>query len=181
MPHDLENTVALLARTPVTLNALIRGLPDTWIFCNEGGNTWTVAQVIGHLIHGERVDWVPRVRTILESGEKQTFAPFDREGFERESKNQSLTQMLDEFAELRAQNLGELRALNIHPEQLALRGRHPSLGQVTLSELLATWAVHDLTHLHQISRIMAYQYRDIVGPWSKYLGVLTCNGHSAGS
>jgi DinB superfamily len=116
---------------------------------------------------------------ILQSGESQTFEPFDRLGHLRESQGKSLEQLLDEFARLRSENLAELRALNLRQEDLELRGRHPALGSVTLSQLLATWAIHDLTHLHQISRIMAHQYRDAVGPWSQYLGVLQCTGHSS--
>ncbi len=122
---------------------------------------------------------MPRVKTILQFGESKPFEPFDREGFAHESQNQSLGQRLDEFARLRSENLDQLRALNLQPKDLERRGQHPALGAVTLSQLLATWAAHDLTHLHQISRVMAHQYRDEVGPWSKFLGVLHCNGHSA--
>jgi hypothetical protein len=131
------------------------------------------------LIHGERTDWMPRVHRILESGESRTFDPFDRWGQERESEGKTLAQLLDEFANLRAANLNQLRALNLRPEDFPKRGRHPALGTVTLAELLATWAAHDLTHLHQISRVMAHQYRQAVGPWRAYLGVMQCAGHSA--
>ena len=124
-------------------------------------------------------DWMPRVRMILEHGETRAFVPFDRWAQERESKGKSLAELLDEFARLRSANLHDLRALNLKPEDLARRGRHPALGVVTLSQLLATWAAHDLTHLHQISRVMAHQYREAVGPWSAYLGVLHCTAHSA--
>jgi DinB superfamily len=179
MEHDLEQTISLLTRTPATLHTLLRGLPDTWTLRNEGENTWSVFDVIGHLIHAERTDWMPRAKTILEHGETQAFAPFDREAQLRESQSKSLVELLDEFARLRSESLSELRALNLRPQDLELRGRHPALGLVTLSQLLATWAVHDLTHLHQISRIMAHQYREAVGPWSAYLGVLECNGHSS--
>jgi hypothetical protein len=184
MPHNLDTTIALLTRTPAALNALLRDLPDTWTKSNEGPNdggeaSWTVYDVVGHLNHGERADWIPRVRRILESGETRPFEPFDRLAQFRESEGKNLSQLLDEFAQLRSQNLAELRDLNLQPADLARRGRHPSLGAVTLSELLATWAAHDMTHLHQISRIMAHQYRDAVGLWSKYLGVLHCSGHSA--
>ena len=136
-------------------------------------------RVVGHLIHGERTDWMPRARMVLQSGETQTFESFDRWGHVRESEGKSLGQLLDEFARLRAENLGELRAFNLRPEDLERRGRHPDLGAVILSELLATWAAHDLTHLHQISRVMTHQYREAVGPWSAYLGVLQCAGHSS--
>jgi hypothetical protein len=181
MEHTLPQTMSLLSRTPAALDALLRDLPEAWTLRNEGEGTWNVFDVVGHLIHGERSDWMTRAKVILQSGEKQPFEPFDRLGQFRESRGKSLGQLLDEFARLRSENLIELRALNLGDEDLARRGRHPALGVVTLSELLSTWAVHDLTHLHQISRIMAHQYRDDVGPWSRYLGVLQCCGHSASS
>ena len=175
----LENTVALLARTPATLDALLRDLPDAWTHCNEGGDTWSAYDVIGHLIHIDRANWMARITTILESGESRPFEPADRWAQTRESRDKSLAQLLDEFALVRSQNLQALHAFHLRPEQLSLRGRHPSLGAVTLSQALASWAAHDLTHLHQVSRILAYQYRDAVGPWRQYLGVLQCAGHSA--
>jgi DinB superfamily len=179
MSQHLQHTVSLLARTPVVLDALLRDLPDVWTMTNEGPSTWSPFDVIGHLIHCERTDWMPRAMIVLEFGESRTFEPFDRTGYVHESEGKSITDLLDAFARLRSENLSRLRALDLTPEQLALRGRHPSLGVVTLSELLATWAAHDLTHLHQISRVMAHQYRDAVGPWSAYLGVMQCGGHSA--
>jgi hypothetical protein len=181
MPCNLQHTLALLSRTPAALNALLRDLPEAWTLCNEGENTWSAFDVVGHLIHGERTDWMPRARMVLQFGETRTFEPFDRWAQARESEGKSLGQLLDEFARLRSANLEELQALNLRPEDLALHGRHPALGVVTLSELLAAWAAHDLTHLHQISRIMAHQYREAVGPWSRFLGVLQCTGHSATS
>jgi DinB family protein len=179
MEHNLEYTISLLTRTPAALNALLRDLPEAWTHQNEGENTWSAFDVVGHLIHGERTDWMPRVRMVLEFGETQEFEPFDRWGQERESRGKTLGQLLDEFARLRSENLGELGALNLRQDDLDRRGRHPSLGVATLSQLVATWAAHDLTHLHQISRIMAHQYREAVGPWSAYLGVLQCAGHSS--
>lgn len=179
MQHNLQNTVSLLARTPAALNALLRDLPEDWILSNEGENTWSAFDVLGHLIHGERTDWMPRARMILEFGETQAFEPFDRFAQAQESQGESLGQLLDEFSRLRSENLNQLRALNLRPEDLQRRGRHPALGVVTLSQLLATWAAHDLTHLHQISRVMAHQYRQAVGPWSKFLGVMHCSGHSS--
>ena len=179
MEHSLEHTVALLSRTPAALDALLRDLPEAWTRRNEGENTWSAFDIVGHLIHGERTDWMPRAKMILEFGETRTFTPFDRWAQARESEGKSLSQLLDEFAHLRAENLEELRALNLKANDFARRGRHPGLGFVTLSELLATWAAHDLTHLHQLSRVMAHQYREILGPWSAYLGVLQCAGHSA--
>lgn len=179
MNHDLQQTIAVLNRTPATLNALLRELPEPWTHTNEGPNTWSAYDVIGHLIHGERTDWMPRIRLILQFGENRAFEPFDRFAQARESQGKSLPQLLDEFGFLRSRNLDELRSLNLQPEDFNRRGKHPALGTVTLSELLAAWAAHDLTHLHQISRILAHQYRDAVGPWSKFMGVMQCGGHSA--
>jgi hypothetical protein len=181
---SLPDSIALLTRTPATLAALLRGLPDIWARTNEGhsddGNeTWSAFDIVGHLIVGERTDWMPRARMILEHGEARAFDPFDRFAQVKESQGKSLEQLLDEFSRLRKENLAALQALNLQPEDLARRGKHPELGVVTLSQLLATWAVHDLTHVHQLSRVMAHQYSDAVGPWTAYLGVLKCGGHSA--
>lgn len=179
MTHDLEQTIALLARTPAALDALLRGLPESWTLRNEGEDTWTPFDIVGHLIHGERTDWMPRTRLILKSGDAQPFEPFDRLGHVAESRNRSLEELLDTFARLRADNLSELRALNLQPSDLERPGRHLALGPVTLSQLLATWAAHDLSHLHQLSRVMAHQYREAVGPWTAFLGVMQCDGHSS--
>ncbi len=179
MEHNLQHTISLLTRTPAALNALLRDLPETWTLRNEGENTWSAFDIVGHLIHAERADWIPRVKTVLQFGETRTFEPFDRQGHKREVEGKSLGQLLDEFARVRSENLAELRALNLQPADLERRGRHPVFGVVTLSGLLATWAAHDLTHLHQLSRVMAHQYREAVGPWSAYLGVLKCAGHSS--
>ena len=176
---SLAEAIAVLTRTPSTLNALLRGLPNIWVRGNEGKDTWSAFDIVGHLIFGERTDWMPRVRIMLENGEARPFDPFDRFAQLKESRDKSLEQLLDDFARLRGENLAALQALNLRHEDLTRRGRHPALGVVTLSELLATWAVHDLTHVHQLSRVMAHQYRDAVGPWSAYLGVLQCTGHSA--
>ena len=174
----LERTIALLERTPATLATLLDGLPEEWTRANEGASTFSPYDVIGHLIHGEKTDWIARARIILEQGEARPFDRFDRFAQERESAGRSLKALLDEFSELRRQNLATLRGWNLGPEQLARRGTHQVLGTVTLRQLLATWAVHDLTHLHQIARVMAHQYREDVGPWVKFLGVLRCEGHS---
>jgi hypothetical protein len=176
---SLPEATAVLTRTPATLDALLRGLPDTWVHSNEGKDTWSPFDVVGHLIVGERTDWVPRMRIILENGEARPFDRFDRFAQSKISQGKSLEQLLDDFASLRSENLAALQALNLQPEDLTRRGTHPALGVVTLSQLLATWTAHDLTHLHQLSRVMAHQYRDAVGPWSIYLGVLQCAGHSA--
>ena len=172
--HNLSATMALLRRTPAALDALLRDLPEIWTHRTEGNNTWSVFDVIGHLIHGERTYWMPRARVILQFAEARALDPFDHSAQLWETQGKSLDQLLDEFASLRAANLDELRRLNLGPVDLNRRGRHPALGVVTLSELVATWAVHDLTHLHQISRIMAHQHETAVGPWSAYLGVLRC-------
>lgn len=179
MQHHLDETIAFLSRTPVTLNALLRDLPERWTHTNEGETTWTAFDIVGHLIHGERTDWIPRATLILRSGEAKPFEPFDRFAQERASAGKSLTELLDEFSRLRAENLDTLRAWNLTGDDLERRGRHPALGRVTLSQLLATWAAHDLSHLHQLSRVMAHQYRELVGPWTAYLGVMQCAGHSA--
>jgi hypothetical protein len=179
MEHNLQSTISLLTRTPGALDALLRDLPETCTSRNEGENTMSTFDVIGHLIHAEHTNWMPRAMMLLKSGESHAFEPFDRWGQLRESQGKSLGQLLDEFSRARSESLGELRALNLRPEDLARRGRHPALGAVTLSELLAAWGAHDLTHLHQISRIMAHQYREAVGPYSAYLGVLKCAGHSS--
>lgn len=179
MQHDLQETISFLSRTPTVLNALLRDLPETWTRRNEGGNTWSASEVVAHLIYGERTDWIPRTKILLQFGEGKAFEPFDRAGHVWQSQGKTLALLLDEFARVRAESLDELRALNLRTEDLERRGRHPAFGPVTLSELLAAWASHDLTHLHQISRVMAYQYREAVGPFRAYLGVMHCLGHSA--
>ena len=173
---ELENTLLLLARTPIVLNALLRDLPETLTLRNEGDKTWSPFDVIVHLIQAEQSNWMPRVHMVLECGEAQAFSPFDR--LPLVPVTQSMEELLDEFAGLRTHNLAALDDLHLSQEKLQRCGRHPAFGVVTLSQLLATWATHDLTHLHQISRLMAHQYREAVGPWSAYLGVLHCAGHS---
>jgi len=175
----LDRTIALLERTPKTLTTLLDGLPDEWTRTNEGPDTFSPYDVIGHLIHGEKTDWIVRARIILEQGEARPFDRYDRFAQFRESEGKSLTTLLAEFATLRAENLATLRGWNLGPQDLARRGTHPALGTVTLGHLLTTWGAHDLTHLHQIARVMAHQTRTDVGPWVKYLGVLHCQGHSA--
>lgn len=176
MEHDLQNTIALLSRTPAALDAFLRELPGEWTLRNEGENTWSVFDVMGHLVYCEKVNWMPRVRQF---GTLGAFKHFDRRGHLREIEGNSVGSLLDQFALLRKQNLDDLRAMNLQPKDFELRAEHPTLGSVTLSELLATWAAHDLTHLHQISRIMARQYREAVGPFSTFLGVLKCDSHGS--
>jgi hypothetical protein len=175
MEHNLQHTMSLLSRTPAALDALLRDLPEAWTLQNEGENTWSAFDIVGHLVYCERADWMPRIRQFT----TETFKHFDRRGHLREIPGKTLAELLDEFTHLRAENLAELNALNFQEADLAQLGQHPALGAVTLSELLATWATHDLTHLHQLSRVMAHQYREAVGPWSAYLGVLKCTGHGS--
>lgn len=179
MQQNLSLTISLLSRTPAALDALLRDLADPWTSSNEGESTWSAFDIVGHLIHAERTDWIPRAKMILQHGETKTFEPFDRSGNPRESRSNSLSLLLDEFAALRLKNLEELRAMNLTSQNLARLGKHPRFGAVTLSQLLATWAAHDLTHLHQLSRVMAHQYREAVGPWIAFLGVLHCDAHSS--
>ncbi len=168
----LDEAVALLARTPATLDALLRGLPEDWIVANEGGDTWSPFDVVGHLIHGERMNWVPRVRMILEHGEARAFEPLDRLAQFAESEGRTLASLLDEFAVRRQESLRELAALQLTIADLDRPGRHPAFGPVTLRQLLATWVAHDFDHLMQISRVLARQYSDEVGPWRAYLRII---------
>jgi hypothetical protein len=178
MNFSLDDTMALLERTPHALGALLDGLPVAWTHANEGPETFSPYDVVGHLIHGERTDWMVRARIILDHGESTPFDRFDRFAQFRDGAGRTLPDLLDEFGSLRRENLQKLRGWNLAPADLDRRGTHPGLGTVTLRALLATWVVHDLTHLHQVSRAMAHQYREQVGPWSVFLGVLRCQGHS---
>lgn len=171
MKMKLADAIVILTRTPKTVDAMLRGLPKQWLFATEGPGTWSPYDVVGHLIHGERTDWMARARRILEHGEKRAFEPFDRTAMMR-AKKKHIGKLLAEFAKLRARNLRELKALRLREKDLARTGMHPELGRVTLGQLTATWAVHDLTHLTQICRVLAKQYDAEVGPWKAYLGVL---------
>jgi uncharacterized damage-inducible protein DinB len=172
MEFELEEAVAILQRTPTVLRELLSNLSDDWITQNEGPESWSPFDVVGHLLHGDQADWIPRARIILEYGETRPFEPFDRFAQFEKSKGKSLAQLLDEFAAVRRRNLEELAAMNLTSEQIAKRGRHPDLGTVTLGQLLATWTVHDLSHISQITRVMCKQYGAAVGPWKEYLPVL---------
>jgi DinB superfamily len=173
MRFELEHGRQILRRTPSTLTTLVRDLPEPWVRQNEGAGTWSVFDVVGHLIHGDRTDWVPRARVILEHGTSRPFAPFDRLAQFEASQGMSLNQLLDEFAATRARSLAELAELHLEPEQLSLQGRHPELGVVTLGQLLSAWVAHDLDHLVQVARVMAKSYTEEVGPWRAYLRVLS--------
>lgn len=169
----MEQSVPVLERTPATLRALLAGLPAEWLQANEGPGTWSPYDVVGHLLHGERANWIPRVEHLLAHGAAQPFPPFDREAMFEASQGQSLADLLDEFAAARTASLARLDALALAAADLERRGRHPQFGEVTLGQLLATWVVHDLTHLSQIVRVLAHQHADAVGPWRAYLSVLT--------
>ena len=169
----LEESLAILTRTPATFDTLLRELPDAWTAATEGPGTWSPYAVIGHLIHGERTDWMPRLKIILEHGVDRPFEPFDREAQFSQSTGKSLSTLLDEFSALRLENLEELRALDLQPAQLEKKGMHPALGPVTVRQLLATWTAHDLAHILQVSRVMARRYKYEVGPWAEYSSVLS--------
>jgi hypothetical protein len=172
---DLANSLAVLERTPAVLEAFLGDLPVAWTAPNEGPDTWSPFDVVGHLIDGEETDWMPRARIILAQGANRRFEPFDRTRHLRANQGRPLPELLARFVELRRRNLGELRALNLSAARLALTGEHPEFGTVTLAQLLATWVAHDLGHIAQIARVMAKQYREAVGPWEAYLQVLHRN------
>jgi hypothetical protein len=169
---DLSLAIPLLERTPATLRALLDGLPSAWTDATEGPETWSPYDVLGHLIHGERADWVPRARIILAQGANRRFESFDRFAQFRESAGKTLGELLDEFERLRAQSLATLRGWQLTDAQLSLEGEHPTFGAVTLRQLLSTWTVHDVSHLAQIGRVMTKQYRDAVGPWRAFLPIM---------
>jgi len=172
MTFNLANGIAILERTPGVLDTLLSGLPDEWTRPNEGGDSWSPFDVVGHLIDGEETDWMGRLRIILDQGPDRRFQPFDRLRHITRNKGRTLGELLAEFRQLREKNLGALRLLNLDASQLQLTGEHPAFGTVTMSQLLATWVAHDLGHIAQITRVMAKQYRDAVGPWEAYLPVL---------
>jgi uncharacterized damage-inducible protein DinB len=173
MEYQYEQAVAILRRTPATLTALLRGLPEAWTTSTEGPDTWSAYDVVGHLLHADESDWIERARIILEHGERRPFDSFNRTAMFEKYQGYSLDQLLAAFERVRAENLAALRELDITPEKLALTGTHPALGTVTLSQLLSTWVVHDLNHLGQVVEVMARQYAEAVGPWSAYLAILT--------
>ena len=172
MKFKLEEAVPVLCQTPATLRSMLAELPDRWVESSGDRSYWHPYDVMGHLVHGERTDWIPRARIILDSGESRAFDPFDREAMFTESEGKSLDDLLDEFEQLREQNLATLEAWQLNEADLDKKGTHPELGQVTLGQLLATWTAHDLGHIVQISRVMARKYTNEVGPWIEYMGVL---------
>jgi catechol 2,3-dioxygenase-like lactoylglutathione lyase family enzyme len=172
-PFDLDEAVSFLERTPAVLAALLAPLPPGWTDANEGPGSWSPFDIVGHLIHGEQTDWIPRAEHILKHGDAVPFAPFDREGMRREPRAPSIDALLSRFAAARTTSLTRLRALALTPADLERRGRHPALGPVTLGQLLATWVAHDLDHLAQVARVLAKRQRTAVGPWREYLPLLS--------
>jgi len=172
MQFDLTHALEVLERTPGTFRALLGGLSEAWTTPNEGPETFSAWDNVGHLVHAERTNWIPRARVILEQGADRRFPPFDRFGHYRESAGKSMAELLDEFERLRAANLETVRGWRLTEAELALEGEHPAFGPVTLAQLLATWVAHDLGHLAQTARVLAKQYREAVGPWREYLPVL---------
>lgn len=172
MNFQVDEAAAVLERTPATLRAMLGGLPPAWTDATEGGETWSPYVVVGHLIHGERTDWIPRAEIILAQGESRAFTPYDRFAQFRESQGKSLDALLTEFAELRAANVERLASWRLSEAELALEGVHPAFGAVTLKQLLATWVAHDLGHIVQVARVMARQYKQEIGPWTAYLSVM---------
>jgi uncharacterized damage-inducible protein DinB len=173
MEYQYEQAVEILRRTPATLTALLRGLPDVWTRSTEGPGTWSAYDIVGHLLHGEEADWIERAHIIIEDGEQRPFDSFNRTAMFEKYRGFSLDQLLAAFAQARVNNLATLSEWQITPEKLTRRGTHPALGAVTLSQLLATWVVHDLNHIGQIVEVMSRQYAEAVGPWRSYLAILT--------
>ena len=172
MHFDLSTGIAVLERTPHTLHSMLAGLPTAWTDATEGPDTWSPFDIVGHLVQGERADWIPRARIILEQGADRRFTPFDRTAMFRESQGKTLAQLLDEFAHLRTGSITTLASWRLTDAQLALEGEHPAFGPVTLRQLLSTWVTHDLGHIAQIARVMAKQYREAIGPWRAYLPIV---------
>jgi uncharacterized damage-inducible protein DinB len=173
MDYQYEQAVEILQRTPTTLTALLRGLPEAWTTSTAGPGTWSAYDVVGHLLHADETDWITRARIILEHGEQRPFESFDRTAMFEQSRGLSLDHLLAAFEQVRAQNLATLSEWHLTPEQLSRTGTHPTLGTVTLSQLLATWVVHDLNHIGQMVEVMSHQYAEAVGPWRVYLAILT--------
>jgi len=172
MKFQIEQAVEILSQTPAVLNSLIGNLSGEWTTDKENEDVWSAFDVVGHLIHGEETDWIPRAEIILAQGENLTFQPYDRFAQFEKSKGKTLPELLETFAAARAKNLEALRRMNITPEQLRLKGIHPELGEVNLEQLLATWVVHDLTHIRQIATVTARKYSENVGVWKEYLSIL---------
>ena len=172
MEFGPDDVFEILKSTPDTVRMLLQDVPDHWLACDEGPDTFSPIDVVGHLVHGEEADWIPRAKIILEHGESVPFEPFDRFGFRKKYGGMDLDELLDEFENRRTRNIEELIQLDPSEEQLQLTGMHPELGRVTLGQLIATWAVHDLVHINQITRVMVKHSADAIGPWTKYVSLL---------
>lgn len=172
MSFDLSKSFTILERTPEVLKTLLKDLPEDWTNANEGGESWSPFIIVGHLVHGEKTDWLTRTKIILSDADDKTFSPFDRFAQIKDNEGRKLSELLDEFAERRQANLKELKALNITEDMLGKTGRHPAFGEVTLGNLLTTWMNHDLNHLYQITRVLAKQFKEETGPWVEFLRVL---------
>ncbi|MBY6037658.1 DinB family protein [Fictibacillus nanhaiensis] len=172
MHFHLNEAIELLERTPLTLTHLLSGLSEGWLTCNEGNETWNAIEVVGHLIEGEKYNWIPRMKMILTDGENQTFPPFDRLSFVNEIKGKTIQELVKEFHQYREENLATLKMEILNETDFERTGLHPDFGPVRLRELLSTWVIHDLTHISQITRVLAKRYKEDVGPWKKYLGIL---------
>lgn len=173
MKFSITKSIEILERTPLILDAYLKGLSYEWLTNNEGTDTWSPYDIIGHLIFGEKTDWMIRIKIILSDSENKLFEPFDRFAqMQSQLNSQTISKLLNEFAELRKSNIEQLKGLNLTEEDLNREGIHPELGNVTLKHLISSWVVHDVGHISQISRVMAKQYQAEVGPWTKYLGIL---------
>lgn len=172
MNYSIPQAIEILERTPAVLQALLSGLSDDWIMHNEGPETFSPYDVVGHLIHGEKTDWTARIKVILQHGNSKPFERWDRFAQYENSKGKTLQQLLDEFAAVRKENIEWFTALNLTETDFERKGLHPVLGEVTLKHLLSTWVVHDLTHIAQITRVMAKQYKTEMGPWPEFFRIL---------
>lgn len=172
MKFNLEKAIEILERTPLVAETMLEGISDEWLQSNEGPETWSPYDIVGHYIHGEKTDWIPRMEIILSDNPDKKFVPFDRFAQQKDSKGKTLQHLLDEFNSLRRENVIKLKAKNLSEKDLLKKGMHPAFGEVTLSQLLSTWVAHDLGHIAQIARVMAKQYKDEVGLWKEYLPIL---------
>ena len=173
MKYSIERSIEILERTPAVLNSMLSGIGDDWVMNDEGPETFSPYDVIGHLVHGEKTDWTARTKMILEFGDTKTFVPWNRFAQYEESKGKTLQELLDEFMAIRKENMDWFKSLQLTEADLDKKGMHPKLGPVTLRNLLATWVVHDLTHIAQVARVMAKQYEDEMGPWPEFFRILS--------
>ncbi|HEX5154377.1 MAG TPA: DinB family protein [Parafilimonas sp.] len=172
MEYDIVKSLEILERTPAVLHTLLSGIDNEWVTNNEGPDTFSPYDVIGHLVHGEKTDWTARIKRILEYGTSKSFDSFDRFAMYEESRGKTMQQLLNEFEDIRKQNIIWFKLLDLQQTDYDKKGMHPKLGEVTLRNLLATWVVHDLTHIAQITRVMAKQYKAEIGPWVEFFRIL---------